>query len=139
MLGRKHGEVILRKMRMDTMVASELGPARAHGITKRWVRPRQARDDMASEDKRRESGSNRALCRGGDSNWPGRYCQGHGARTDLPEWPVPMGFARMTAVQGQGTTISASKESRLDSESGGLSLTQLEDDLLLDVDCCRYA
>lgn len=43
------------------MVASELGTARAHTITKGWVRPRQARDSTVCEAKQWESGSNMAF------------------------------------------------------------------------------
>lgn len=43
------------------MVASELGTARAHTITKGWVRPRQARDSTVGEAKQWESGSSMAF------------------------------------------------------------------------------
>lgn len=55
------------------MVASELGTARAHAITKEWARPRQARDSTVGEAKQWESGSSMAFWRAGGSHWPGRY------------------------------------------------------------------
>lgn len=119
------------------MVASELGPARAHGITKgcgfgpdRRVTPLQVQYSVQACKGKGKVGAAGPLSEVSTVIGLVNICQGYAAGRLVRVTGTDGGFARVACGAGPRDRTYQPRRN-LDNESGGLSLTHLVDDVFL--------